>query len=156
MPRQHEAQLCLGAAMQERGADEALLSQRVLGCHVAQALDHPIHPLRPLPPPPMQLPMHSDNTVRFTTYTGAAIAHTLRDFQRLHVTVFYDWPYLYDGDPAALPYIAPYTEKPRAAFFLGRAAGRPIGLATCLPLEDESASVQAPFRARGWDVRRFF
>jgi GNAT superfamily N-acetyltransferase len=104
----------------------------------------------------MQLPMHSDNTVRFTTYTGAAIAHTLRDFQRLHVTVFYDWPYLYDGDPAAMPYIAPYTEKPRAALFLGRAAGRPIGLATCLPLEDESASVQAPFRARGWDVRRFF
>jgi GNAT superfamily N-acetyltransferase len=96
------------------------------------------------------------DTVRFTTYTGAAIGQTLADFQRLHVTVFHDWPYLYDGDPNETPYIAPYVHKPRAALFLARAGDQPVGLATCLPLGDESANVQAPFIERGWDVARFF
>ena len=100
--------------------------------------------------------MQPGNAVRFETYTGAAIAPMLGAFQRLHVTVFHEWPYLYDGDPGEAPYIAPYVHRPRAALFLGRAAGQPIGLATCLPLGDESANVQAPFLAHGWDVRRFF
>ena len=104
----------------------------------------------------MQSTMTADNTVRFTTFTGAAIARTLADFQRLHVAVFHDWPYLYNGDVNETPYIAPYVDKPRAALFLGTDAGKPIGLATCLPLRDESANVQAPFIERGWDVRRFF
>lgn len=104
----------------------------------------------------MQSAMPDDNTVRFSTHTGAAIKAVLRDFQRLHVAVFHDWPYLYDGDPAQTPYIAPYVHVPRAALFLARDAGQPVGLATCLPLGDESANVQAPFLERGWDVNRFF
>jgi GNAT superfamily N-acetyltransferase len=108
----------------------------------------------------MQPFMQADSPVRFTTYTGAAIGHTLADFQRMHVAVFHDWPYLYDGDPRETPYIAPYVDLPRAALFLGRAQiegeNRIVALATCLPLENESANVQAPFIARGLDPRRFF
>lgn len=104
----------------------------------------------------MQSRMQSDNTVRFTTYTGAAIGPVLGDFQRMHAAVFYDWPYLYGGTATGTPYIARYAQSPRAALFIGRAAGQPIGHATCLPLEDEAVFVQAPFLARGWDPRRFF
>lgn len=100
--------------------------------------------------------MHEDNPVWFTTYTGAAIGQTLADFQRLHVEVFHEWPYLYNGDVSATPYIAPYVHNPRAALFMARVGMKPVGLATCLPLQDESENVQAPFIERGWDPGRFF
>jgi GNAT superfamily N-acetyltransferase len=104
----------------------------------------------------MQLPMQADNTIRIRTLTGAAIAGGLRDFQRLHVEVFYDWPYLYQGDVNRQAYIADYVNIPRAALFLLYAGDQPIGAATCLPLADESANVQAPFVERKLDLRRFF
>ena len=100
--------------------------------------------------------MSSDNAIHIQTFTGAAIAQAQAAFQFLHVDVFRDWPYLYQGDAAERPYIASYVDHPRAALFLATHAGQPIGAATCLPLGDESANVQAPFLERGWDVRRFF
>ena len=55
------------------------------------------------------------------------------------------------------PYIAPYVAHSRAPLCSCAAPpDQPIGLATCLPLETESANVQAPFLARGLDPRRFF
>jgi GNAT superfamily N-acetyltransferase len=100
--------------------------------------------------------MSPDNAIHIRTLTGAAIAEAHAAFQSLHVQVFRDWPYLYEGDPAERPYIAGYVDHPRAALFLATHAGEPVGAATCLPLGDESANVQAPFLERGWDVRRFF
>ena len=97
-----------------------------------------------------------DPEIRIQTFTGPAIAEACAAFQRLHVEVFYDWPYLYQGDPAAPPYISDYVEIPRAALFLATHHGNPIAAATCLPLQDESANVQAPFLARNWDPARFF
>ncbi len=104
----------------------------------------------------MQALMHADNTIRVRTLTGAAILNGLRDFQGLHVEVFYDWPYLFQGNVGETAYIARYASCPRAALFLLYAGDTPVGAATCLPLADESANVQAPFRARGLDLRRFF
>ena len=97
-----------------------------------------------------------DPDIRIRTLTGVAISEGLAAFQRLHVEVFADWPYLYGGRTGGKPYIADYTRLPRAALFLASAGSEPVGAATCLPLGDESANVQAPFIARGWDVRRFF
>ncbi len=104
----------------------------------------------------MQRAMSPDNAIRIRTFTGAAITEACSAFQHLHVEVFRDWPYLYEGDPAAQAYISDYMRASRAALFLASSGGQPVGAATCLPLEDESANVQAPFRGRGWDVRRFF
>ncbi len=100
--------------------------------------------------------MASDSTMDIRTFTGPAMRAALGAFQQLHVEVFYDWPYLYQGNPASEPYISSYLPHPRAALFLACAAGQPVGAATCLPLEDESDSVKAPFLQRGWDLRRFF
>ena len=104
----------------------------------------------------MQRDMDPDNAIQIRTYTGAAMVEAHAAFQSLHVEVFRDWPYLYAGNPHEKPYITSYLAHPRAALFLASHQGAPIGAATCLPLGDESANVQAPFRARGWDVRRFF
>jgi GNAT superfamily N-acetyltransferase len=104
----------------------------------------------------MEPSMTADNTIRFQTLTGQAIAGANAAFQHLHVDVFYDWPYLFQGDPAAPPYIANYVTLPRAALFLVANDGKPVAAATCLPLQDESPNVQAPFIERGWDPARFF
>ena len=96
------------------------------------------------------------STIDVTTYTGASIANGLSAFQYVHATVFDEWPYLVESRPDERPYIASYADLPRAALFVARSAGKPIGAATCLPLGDESANVQAPFIERGWNLRRFF
>ena len=100
--------------------------------------------------------MTRDDAIHFQTYTGAAIAQGTAAFQHLHVAVFHDWPYLFQGDPASPAYIAYYADIPRAALFVATRAGEPVAAATCLPLDDESANVQAPFLERGWDPARFF
>jgi GNAT superfamily N-acetyltransferase len=33
---------------------------------------------------------------------------------------------------------------------------QPVGASTCLPLQDATANVQAPFLARGWPVEQYF
>ncbi len=100
--------------------------------------------------------MSPDNAIQVHTYTGTAIAQGAPDFQRVHAEVFRDWPYLVEADPAAPAYILRDARHPRAALFVARQGGEPVAAATCLPLEDESPNVQAPFLARGWDLRRFF
>lgn len=98
----------------------------------------------------------SDIAIHIRTLTGPAIADGLAAFQNLHVAVFQDWPYLYRGDVRSEAYISYYMACPRAALFLAMAGDEPVGAATCLPLSDETENVQAPFKARGWDVGRFF
>jgi GNAT superfamily N-acetyltransferase len=100
--------------------------------------------------------MIADNAIHIQTLTGAAITKAEAAFQQLHVAVFYDWPYLFEGSVTATPYIDYYTNYPRAALFLATAGGQPIGAATCLPLADETPNITAPFLARGWDLNRFF
>ena len=46
--------------------------------------------------------------IRIRTFTGAAMREGLAAFQQLHVAVFYDWPYLYEGQPQSEPYISSY------------------------------------------------
>jgi GNAT superfamily N-acetyltransferase len=91
------------------------------------------------------------------TLTGEAVRPWLPDLQRLRAVVFRDFPYLYDGDPAApVGRAAMFAEVPGAAVVFAFADGRPVGAATCLPLMAESANVQAPFLAAGLDPTRFF
>ncbi len=100
--------------------------------------------------------MEQDSGIEITTYAGQAITQGLQAFQHVHATVFDDWPYLVITSTAEQAYISYYAGIPRAALFVARHDGAPVGAATCLPLGDESYNVQVPFIERGWDVRRFF
>ena len=76
---------------------------------------------------------------------------------RLRAAVFRDWPYLYDATPDyEAGYLRTYAASPRAAVFVALDGDEPVGMSTCLPLEDETANVTAPFRDKGWDLARFF
>ena len=95
-------------------------------------------------------------TLRIETFVGPAIAAHVPALARLRMTVFHDWPYLYQGDEAEeRAHLAAFAASPDAALvaaFLGDCA---VGFSTCLPLRHEKANVRAPFEARGWDLTRF-
>lgn len=95
--------------------------------------------------------------LRIETCTGAALPPLVPALARLRAEVFRAWPYLYDGDAAyEAEYMRVYLDSPRAAIIVAWDGEVPVGAATCLPLADETASVQAPFRAHGIDPSRVF
>ncbi|MBB2196303.1 GNAT family N-acetyltransferase [Gluconacetobacter sp. 1c LMG 22058] len=90
---------------------------------------------------------------------AGCLAEIADDLARLRITVFREWPYLYDGaDPLyERQYLEVYLRSPQAAAIVARdGGGRIVGASTCLPLADEAGPMRAPFEARGQDLRRFF
>ncbi len=95
--------------------------------------------------------------IRIETLQGRALLPLLPALARLRITVFRDFPYLYEGDDGyEAGYLRRYADSPRAAVIVAFDGAEAVGAATCLPLEDETAAITAPFRARGWDPARFF
>jgi GNAT superfamily N-acetyltransferase len=88
---------------------------------------------------------------------GAAIAPWLEAVAALRMSVFGDWPYLYTGDMAyERDYLAAYARSPDSVFVLAHDGDRVVGASTGIPLDDEDAAFQAPFRAHGSDVAAVF
>ena len=91
------------------------------------------------------------------TRSGAAMRAVLPELQRLRVQVFRAWPYLYDGqENAEAGYSDVYATSQAAAAVVALDGDRYVGASTCLPLQDETPNVTAPFLARGLDPARFF
>ena len=94
---------------------------------------------------------------RLETFRGDALAPLLPELARLRITVFREFPYLYEGDAESEQrYLRRYAASPAAAVVIAFDGARVIGAATCLPLINETAAVQAPFLQAGLDVRRFW
>ncbi len=95
--------------------------------------------------------------ITITTCIGPDVTPVIPDLAALRVSVFRDFPYLYDGDLAyERDYLRIYANSPGAAVIIARAGGRIVGASTCLPLTDETPNVQAPFLALGWSPADFF
>jgi len=101
--------------------------------------------------------MFGRSTLRIDTVTGPAIEPLLPDVARLRISVFREYPYLYDGDSAyEAAYLRRYVERPGAAIIVCTDDEVVVGASTCMPLRLESADIAAPFVARGLDLDRFF
>ncbi|ANT59596.1 GNAT family acetyltransferase [Salipiger sp. CCB-MM3] len=89
--------------------------------------------------------------------TGAALDAALDDVARLRITVFRDFPYLYDGD---LDYERRYLESYRqseGAVLVGAFEGTQlVGAATGTPMEDHASDFAAPFAAIGLALSDIF
>lgn len=95
--------------------------------------------------------------IKIETLTGAAVLPLLPELAALRISVFREFPYLYDGDAAAEQnYLRRYAETPDAALVVARDGTRVVGAATALPLAAEAANVQQPFRDAGLDAERIF
>lgn len=95
---------------------------------------------------PVVRPLASDET-----------AQRFDDIARLRITVFRDFPYLYDGDMAyERRYLATYMQAP-GSFIVGAFDGDTlIGASTAAPLAEHKAEFAGPFAERGFDPDDFF
>jgi GNAT superfamily N-acetyltransferase len=88
---------------------------------------------------------------------GAAIAPYIDDLARLRITVFREFPYLYDGSLAyETEYLKTYTQSADSLAVLVLDHERVVGASTGLPLTDETEEFQQPFAEQGWDTERIF
>jgi GNAT superfamily N-acetyltransferase len=89
--------------------------------------------------------------------TGKPLQRLLPALARLRITVFRDYPYLYDG---SLDYEQHYLERFAASegsvIVVAEDAGEVVGASTGAPLVGHADEFAAPFRAKGLDLERIF
>jgi GNAT superfamily N-acetyltransferase len=89
--------------------------------------------------------------------TGAALDSALEDVARLRITVFREWPYLYDGDlDYEREYLNAYSNNP-AAVLVGAFDGTElIGAATGTPMLDHADEFASAFQDLNWNLSQVF
>lgn len=88
---------------------------------------------------------------------GAALVAALEDLARLRITVFRDWPYLYDGDLAYERRYLDSFRRAEGAILVGAFDGpRLVGAATGAPMEGHAAAFAAPLARTGLDPAEVF
>jgi GNAT superfamily N-acetyltransferase len=96
-------------------------------------------------------------TVTVRSLTGSDLDGALNDLAALRISVFRDWPYLYDGDPEyERRYLATYRDSPGAILIGAFDGTRLIGAATGTPMEDHAANFGAAFAAIDLPLARIF
>lgn len=80
---------------------------------------------------------------------------------QLRITVFRDYPYLYEGSGGyERGYLTAYAQSPGAliAGAFAQVDGREqlVGAATAAPMADHAAAFAEPFRARGMDIGNIY
>lgn len=81
---------------------------------------------------------------------GPDLEAALDGVAQLRITVFRDWPYLYDGSlEYEREYLATYRDNPGALLVGAFHQGQLIGASTSTPMEDHAPEFSAPFRDLG-------
>jgi len=89
--------------------------------------------------------------------SGAALAGAIADVAALRLTVFREWPYLYEGDlEYEQRYLEPYIESPNAVLVGAFDQGKLVGAATGMPLTEHADDFAAAFEQTDIDVRQAF
>ncbi len=95
--------------------------------------------------------------LKFVKKTGADIRDCFDDLAHLRITVFRDFPYLYEGTvDYEKSYLETYANSERAILYAVFDNNKMIGATTAIPLADETAEVQAPFIEQNFDIQRIF
>lgn len=84
-------------------------------------------------------------SLRVERLTGSALADAVPELARLRMTVFRDWPYLYDGTLAyEQNYLATFAAASDAVVVAAYDADAMIGAATVAPLLGSAEQFAAP------------
>lgn len=96
-------------------------------------------------------------TLRVVPLKGDDLRAALPDLAHLRITVFREWPYLYDGTLAyEQSYMAKFAASQGAVIVAAIDGGKIVGAATASPMVGHADEFAEPFRARGYDVDRIF
>lgn len=97
------------------------------------------------------------NSLQFIKKQGNEILDFAADFAKLRITVFREFPYLYDGSlDYELEYIQTYAKSENAMVFAVYDGDQMVGATTCVPLSEETPNVQQPFINAGLEVDKIF
>lgn len=95
--------------------------------------------------------------IAFKLLSGEAIEPWIADLARLRITVFRDFPYLYDGTTEYEEhYLQTYLRSADSLVVLALDGDTVIGASTGLPMEDETAEFQQPFVDHAYDPTKVF
>lgn len=96
-------------------------------------------------------------TIRVTRLNSGQIAPYLEDLARLRIVVFQRFPYLYDGDmDYERRYLETYACSPGSLFVLAKDDEQVVGVATGIPMADETEAFKRPFIEQGLDPGKIF
>ena len=89
--------------------------------------------------------------------SGKAVEPWIADLARLRITVFRDFPYLYDGTVEYEEnYLQTYLKSPDSIVILALDGDRVVGASTGLPMQDETPEFQQPFIDQGYVPAKVF
>jgi len=94
----------------------------------------------------------------FEVHHGADIAKVVDQLAKLRMTVFREYPYLYDGNLMyEQNYLQSYVKSSRSLAVIAKTESQfVVGASTCLPLSDEESRLQGNFEGKGYDVSEIF
>jgi len=93
--------------------------------------------------------------LRIELLRGHELSARIEALADLRVTVFREWPYLYEGTREyESHYLGVYLRSPRSLTVLVHDADRCIGATTVVPLADAGADAQRPFVEGGHAIER--
>ena len=93
----------------------------------------------------------------YKTFKSKEIESVFGDLARLRITVFKDYPYLYEGTiEYEKEYLKIYSKSDRSFLFTVYDGDKMVGATTCIPLTDETEEVKKPFLDLGMDVDSIF
>ncbi|THV24041.1 GNAT family N-acetyltransferase [Peteryoungia ipomoeae] len=96
-------------------------------------------------------------TLSIQSYSGSDATPFFGDLARLRATVFRDFPYLYEANPAyEQTYLSTYARSEGSVFVIARDGDTVVGVATGTPMSGETDEVKAPFLASDRDPAAYF
>ncbi len=85
-------------------------------------------------------------SLQVLTLSGKAIEPYINDLARLRITVFREFPYLYDGDLAyEQDYLQTYSQSENSLFVVVLDGEKVVGASTGIPMREADADMQQPF-----------
>ena len=102
--------------------------------------------------------MTEEHEVVVERLSGAAIRPYLDDLATLRITVFREYPYLYEGSREyEAHYLESYLRSERATVVLARRGERVVGASTAMPLTEHGEGVIVPVLAQaGYDPAQVY
>ena len=95
--------------------------------------------------------------VSIRPFTGSEILAAVDDLAQLRMTVFAEWPYLYDGDADyEAEYLKEFVEAPDGVLVAACDGERIVGAATASPMWAQKAEFRKPFEDHGIDTSMLF
>ena len=93
----------------------------------------------------------------YKTFKSTEIETVFDDLARLRITVFKDYPYLYEGTiEYEKEYLKIYSKSELSFLFTVYDGDKMVGATTCIPLTDETEEVKKPFLDLGMDIDSIF